>query len=442
MNLIKVLEQFVFWYPVIMGSMWVIGSIIFYNRIEKKDPLPLNDVPMVSILVPCYNEEKNIMSTISHLEEIIYPNFEIIAINDGSTDNTVKILTRLAHKYQNLRLIDCKENCGKANALDIGVIAARSEILVTIDADAYLEPDALNYIVAHFTNKHNGERVGAVTGNPRVRNRSSLLAKIQLCEYSSIVSLTKRTQRILGKVMTVSGVVAAFRKTALMSVHFWDRDVITEDIGVTWKLEKNFWDVRYEPKAKCWMLVPETFKGLWKQRLRWAQGGLEVMGRHADIFRNYKERRFYPIYLEQLISITWSICWFALTIYEFSMYGLGKASLMDNFWKCQFLSFVCVVQSFVAVKVDSHNDENLLKGYIWAAWYPVFYWYINAFVILFAIPKTIFKKRGLARWSSPDRGIGTEDTTEDVENNGLVVDGSTQETGVLVNSYVGKGDMP
>lgn len=416
--MIKILGQFVFWYPVIMSTMWIIGSIFFYFRIEKKDSLPLNETPMVSILIPCYNEGENIRTTISRLEQITYPNFEIVAINDGSTDKTAEILYELAGKYENLRFIDCKENCGKANALDIGLIAAKSEILVTIDADAYLEPDALNYMVSHFTNKHNGERVGAVTGNPRVRNRSSLLAKIQLCEYSSIINMTKRTQRILGKVMTVSGVVAAFRKTALMHVHFWDRDMITEDIGVTWKLEKSFWDVRYEPKAKCWMLVPETFKGLCKQRLRWAQGGLEVMGRHADIFKDFKERRFYPIYFEQFLSITWSICWLGLMIYEIVMCAVGKEYYMSYFWKGQFLSFICIAQFFAAVKLDSRNDENLLKGYKWAAWYPVFYWYINAFIILFAIPKTIFRKRGLARWSSPDRGIGTADNdNEDSENN-------------------------
>ena len=137
---------------------------------------------------------------------------EVIVVNDGSSDNTSEIVTSLISKYPRLRFIDLKENCGKANALYLGLIASKGEILLGVDSDSYVMPDALNYMVPHFTNRFNGERVGAVTGNPRVRNRSSLLAKIQLCEYSSIISLIKRTQRVWGKVMTVSGVVVAFRK--------------------------------------------------------------------------------------------------------------------------------------------------------------------------------------------------------------------------------------
>ncbi|MGV2687283.1 glycosyltransferase, partial [Clostridium perfringens] len=119
----------------------------------------------------------------------------------------------------------------------------------------------------------------------------------------SIIGSIKRTQRILGKVMTVSGVIVAFRKKALMDVGMWDRDMITEDIAISWKLQKRFWDIRYEPRALCWMLVPETLKGIWKQRVRWSQGGQEVVLRHWDIFKDWRQRRLWPIYIEQILSI-------------------------------------------------------------------------------------------------------------------------------------------
>lgn len=109
--------------------------------------------------------------------------------------------------------------------------------------------------------------------------------------------------------MTVSGVVVAFRKRALLDCNLWDRDMITEDIGVTWKLEKNFWDVRYEPNALCMMLVPETVKGLFKQRKRWSQGGMEILRRHYDVIGHWKTRRMILVYLEQITSIVWAICW-------------------------------------------------------------------------------------------------------------------------------------
>ncbi|MBR6403745.1 MAG: poly-beta-1,6 N-acetyl-D-glucosamine synthase [Eubacterium sp.] len=405
--LFKTIELFVFWYPAIMSVVWIAGGIIFYMCIERGNPLPLYKTPMVSILVPCFNEADTIENTVKRLSEMKYPNYEIIVINDGSSDNTSEIVTGLVDRYPNLRFIDLKENCGKANALYLGLIASKGEILLGVDSDSYVMPDALNYMVPHFTNRFNGERVGAVTGNPRVRNRSSLLAKIQLCEYSSIISLIKRTQRIWGKVMTVSGVVVAFRKRALVDAELWDRDMITEDIGVTWKLEKKFWDIRYEPRALCMMLVPETVKGLAKQRGRWTSGGMEILRRHNNIFTNWKERRLFPVYMEQLLSILWSICW--LIMVNVILYHLivdGNYIQMPYIWKSLFLSSVCLIQFSVAMLLDKKYDPHLLKHSVAAIWYPFFYWYINALLVIKSLPTLFKNNKKLAVWSSPDRGIG------------------------------------
>ena len=403
---LKAIELFVFWYPAIMSAIWIAGGIIFYFCNERKKALPLYETPFVSVLVPCYNEEDTIENTVKELSALEYPDYEIIVINDGSSDRTSEIVRSIADKYPRMRFIDLKENCGKANALYLGLIAAKGEILVGVDSDSYIMPDALNYMVPHFTNRFNGERVGAVTGNPRVRNRSSLLAKIQLCEYASIISLIKRTQRIWGKVMTVSGVVVAFRKRALMDAELWDRDMITEDIGVTWKLEKKFWDVRYEPRALCMMLVPETVIGLAKQRKRWASGGMEILRRHFNIFKTWKERRLIPVYMEQICSILWSLCWLLmLIIILFHLFVDHTYIQLPYLWKSLFLSSICLVQVMVAMILDKKYDPKLLRHSIVAIWYPFVYWYINAIIVIKSLP-TLFKKNTkLATWHSPDRGI-------------------------------------
>ncbi len=403
---LKAIELFVFWYPAIMSAIWIAGGIIFYFCNERKKALPLYETPFVSVLVPCYNEEDTIENTVKELSALEYPDYEIIVINDGSSDRTSEIVRSIADKYPRMRFIDLKENCGKANALYLGLIAAKGEILVGVDSDSYIMPDALNYMVPHFTNRFNGERVGAVTGNPRVRNRSSLLAKIQLCEYASIISLIKRTQRIWGKVMTVSGVVVAFRKRALMDAELWDRDMITEDIGVTWKLEKKFWDVRYEPRALCMMLVPETVIGLAKQRKRWASGGMEILRRHFNIFKTWKERRLIPVYMEQICSILWSLCWLLmLIIILFHLFVDHTYIQLPYLWKSLFLSSICLVQFMVAMILDKKYDPKLLRHSIVAIWYPFVYWYINAIIVIKSLP-TLFKKNTkLATWHSPDRGI-------------------------------------
>ena len=250
----RFLESFVFWYPAIMSTVWIVGALLFLERIELKKPLPLTKTPMVSILIACHNESSTIEHTLENLKDLDYPNYEIIAIDDGSTDNTFEVLTQLLDKYSHLRIVKMKHNSGKANALYHGLLVSKGEVLVGVDADSYLEKDALLYMVPHFTNTNSGERVGAVTGNPRVRNRSSLLSKIQLCEYASIISLTKRTQRILGKVMTVSGVCVAYRKRALLDCHLWDRDLLTEDVAITWKLEK----AELKVKEYLGLLLPQV----------------------------------------------------------------------------------------------------------------------------------------------------------------------------------------
>ena len=399
------ITAFVYWYPAVMAMMWVLGSLLFYWSNERKKALPLKEAPFVSILMPAHNESDILYNVVKEMTTLNYPNYEIILINDGSSDDTGEVLKNIVQMYDIVRVIDLKPNCGKANALYLGTIAAKGEILVGVDADSYLDKNALRYLVSHFINANNGERVGAVTGNPRVRNRGSLLGKLQLCEYASIISLIKRTQRVLGKVMTVSGVCVAYRKRALLECGFWDRDMMTEDIAVTWKLEKNFWDVRYEPRALCWMLVPETVKGLWRQRKRWAEGGLEVIFRHWDIWKSWRRRRLAPIYLEQVCSFFWSVCWLVLTLILLIAEFRGETIFLEYLWKSQFLSFVCLLQFGVAIWLESRYDRQILKS-VWSViWYPLIYWYVNVFISLAALFKTLFPKKKLATWKSPDRGI-------------------------------------
>jgi len=308
-----------------------------------------------------------------------------------------------------LRVVNVLQNKGKANALQQGVLAAKAEIIATIDSDAILDKDALRYMIPHFITPNYGERVGAVTGNPRIRNRTSLLSKIQLVEYASIIGLIKRTQRVLGKVMTVSGVFVVFRKKALLDAGLWDTDLITDDIGITWKLQRKFWDVRYEPKALCWMLVPETVKGIWKQRLRWTQGGIEVILRHMDIFLDWRQRRLYPIYIEQVLSVLWAILWFVSVIISIYQFVFLHEYISPILWIGNYLSIICLMQFSVALYIERTYEKDILKFLLWAIWYPVLYWHINALLVIFALPRGLKilrkDKKQFATWESPDRGL-------------------------------------
>ncbi len=411
------LADFVFYYPIIMSFVWMIGGICFYWRRERgrdKNPPILTHKPLVSVFIPAHNEERDIADAVHSIFANHYKNLEVIVINDASTDNTQQVLESLMDEYPSLKILHMEKNLGKANGLNLAFAMSHGEIIVTLDADSMLDEHAIEWAVWHF---NNFPRVGAVTGNPKVRNRTSLLAKIQTAEYASVIGLIKRTQRIIGKVMTVSGVVAAWRRTAIINAGMWSNTAITDDIEMTWKMETKFWDIRYEPNMVCWMLVPETLKGIWVQRKRWAQGGVEVIRTHIDVWCHYKERRIWPIYLDYFLGIFWAysfvicgILWFARLLFDFT--GSSYAAMLPDLgnplisWKGSLISLVCLLQFFVSILIDSRYDKSLLKIYFWVIWYPVIYWIFNALSAVVATPVGL--KRDMtttAVWVSPDRGI-------------------------------------
>ena len=261
-------------------------------------------------------------------------------------------------------------------------------------------------------------RVGAVTGNPRVINRTTLLGKIQIGEYSSIIGLIKRTQRLLGKVLTVSGGVAAFRKSALLDCGLFDSDTVTEDIDITWKLQKKFWDVRFEPRALCWVLVPETIKGLWRQRVRWAQGGIEVLKKHVSIWRDKRQRRLWPVYVEYFVGALWAhlfifvcVLWvisFLLNYFFDTMPILPFAPFIPK-WKGSILAVTCLFQFAVSLMLDGrYEGRSFLKYYFWVIWYALLYWFICALAVVKSVYNVFIKKAGVSvTWKSPDRGLHT-----------------------------------
>src|SRR5437868_4841311 len=276
--LVIAIPQFCFGYPFIMAWYWMAGGVLFYLTRERTmapqdRPPPIAHWPPISILVPCYNEADNAEETLSTAAAVDYPEFEVIAINDGSRDNTAEVLDRLAAHIPRLRVVHLAANQGKATAMNVGALMARHELLVCIDGDALLDPHALRWIARAFRRGN----VGGLAGNSRIRNRTSLLGRLQVGEFSSIIGLIRRAQTTYGRLFTVSGVICAFRKRALADAGWWSPRTITDDIDVTWRVQVAGWRVVYQPNAIVWILMPETLRGLWKQRLRWAEGGVEMM---------------------------------------------------------------------------------------------------------------------------------------------------------------------
>ncbi len=411
------LLAYVYYYPLFMSYLWMCGGIYYRFHWENAgghhfdNPPPLEESPPVSMLIPCYNESENIEETIRYATQQDYPDYEIIAINDGSSDDTGAILDRLQQQYDQLRVIHLKHNRGKAMALKMGAMVANSEFLVCIDSDAVLDAHAIHWMMTHF---NQSPRVAAVTGNPRIRNRSTLLGKVQVGEFSSIIGLIKRAQRIYGRIFTVSGVVTAFRKSALQRVGYWNTDMLTEDIDISWQLQLDHWDIRYEPNALCWILMPETYGGLWKQRLRWAKGGVETALRYTSSLFSWRKRRMWMVMVEYFLSVIWSYVAAAILL----LWLLGKFIVVPEQyavpsivpgWNGVVLGTTCLLQFIVSLAIDSRYEKGLWKHFYWMVWYPLAYWLINTLTIVSALPMVLFRRSGkTGKWDSPDRGIKNE----------------------------------
>jgi biofilm PGA synthesis N-glycosyltransferase PgaC len=402
-----------FYYPLTMSLFWIVGGIVYFLRWESKtakhnDPPILSHWPRATLVVPCHNEGSQVRDTLEYAANQDYPDFEIIAVDDGSSDDTGRILDELTGLYPQLRVLHFPKNQGKAMGLRMAALAANSDFLICIDGDALLDRYATRWLMWHLVT---GPRVGAVTGNPRIRNRSTLLGRLQVGEFSSIIGLIKRAQRIYGRIFTVSGVIAAFRISALHQVGYWNTDMVTEDIDVSWRLQMDFWDIRYEPNALCWILMPETLRGLWKQRLRWAQGGVEVAGRYMRLMWNWRRRRMWLVLIEFSLSVLWSYVMFVVLLLSLCglVVALPPALRMPGpmpGWYGVILSALCIVQFIVSLVIDSRYEEQIGRQFFWIIWYPLVFWMIGMVTTVVALPKVLAKgTRTRAVWESPDRGI-------------------------------------
>jgi biofilm PGA synthesis N-glycosyltransferase PgaC len=406
------LFQFVFYYPFFMALIWIVGSLVFFWRRERRRQVPpeLTEYPQVTVLIPCRNEHAAIEQVVRTVAASRYPNVDILVIDDASTDESAAIVERLLPEIPHLRLLRLERNLGKAMALSLGALSSKAEYLMCLDADALLDEHAIHWMVFDL---ERSPRAGAVTGNPRVLNRTTLVSRIQVGEFSAIVGMIKRTQRLLGRVYTVSGVCSCFRRRAVHDVGYWSSDTVTDDVDISWKLQLAFWGILYEPRAVCWILVPESLRGLWRQRVRWARGGMEAALRyHRSVFR-WTGRRMWPVFVELIVSTAWCyavllvlLAWILTQLMPAWMpAGLQVATLLPG-WSGSLLAVVCLLQFLTGLTLDRrYEGARLIRQLFWAIWYPAVYWVIAAGTSVVALPIAL-SRRGRtshAIWRSPDR---------------------------------------
>ena len=257
--------------------------LLLYDKFIKNDSWSSSEVrPKVSIIVPAHNEGKVIERTIESLVSLAYPNKEIIVVDDNSSDDTYLKAKPYAVRGDIILVRKREPHSNKAMAVKYGSAFASGEIIVCIDADTILQNEGLVRIVEPFSDP----KVVGVAGNVRVYNTRSLLEKVQAYEYLIAMEMGRKFQSLLQILLIIPGAFGAFRRKVMNAIGGIDTDTITEDFDFVLKLRKTGYKVVFAQKAIAWTVVPNTFSGWFRQRVRWAYGQLQSIKKHRDLLFN------------------------------------------------------------------------------------------------------------------------------------------------------------
>jgi cellulose synthase/poly-beta-1,6-N-acetylglucosamine synthase-like glycosyltransferase/peptidoglycan/xylan/chitin deacetylase (PgdA/CDA1 family) len=268
--------RLLWWGFAIAGALCIarVGVLVlFARRHRRRDHQPLRYLPPVSIVVPAYNERVGIVAAVRSLAASYYPVFEVVVVDDGSTDGTAEVAESLA--FPNVRVVR-RPNGGKPAALNTGIAAAVHDLLVLVDGDTVFEAETLRELVAPFADP----QVGAVSGNTKVGNRRGLLGRWQHIEYVIGFNLDRRMFDVLRCMPTVPGAIGAFRRIAIAQAGGVSDDTLAEDTDLTMALCRAGWQVVYASDARAWTEAPASLSQLWRQRYRWCYGTLQAMWKH------------------------------------------------------------------------------------------------------------------------------------------------------------------
>lgn len=265
-----------------VGSFWVIKPLFFtvlapwYTHVwerRKRYFARRSYGPLVSVLLPAWNEEVGLVVTLKTILASSYRPLEIIVINDGSTDRSDAIMRAFLQKYQQHAkgsdgsipiVYRTRPNEGKGAALNTGLALARGEIIVTFDADCVVQKDAIKHLVSYFADVE----VMAVAGNIQIGNTRTILGLIQSLEYT-LGFQCKKAEALLGMVFVIGGAASAFRREIFTRLGGYDTKTLTEDLDLSLRIQRAGMRIVYASEAVIHTEGPTTLRGLLKQRFRW-----------------------------------------------------------------------------------------------------------------------------------------------------------------------------
>ena len=310
--------ELIFWSGEILFTLFIIGIVLSVGRMilmavlasiqKRKEENPATNIipvfllkdngnyPLVSIIVPAYNEEVNSIRTVNSLLAQDYPDIEIIFVDDGSKDMTYSHVKEAFNDNPKVHVFT-KLNGGKASALNFGIEKCIADYVVCIDADTQLKTDAVSFLMKKFTD----DSVGAVAGNVKVGNEVNMITRWQSIEYITSQNFDRRAFDLLNCITVVPGAIGAFRKDAILIAGGFTTDTLAEDCDLTMRLLRNGYIIRNCTTALSYTEAPETFREFMKQRFRWSFGIMQCFWKHRDTIFNKKYKNFGMIAMPNIL---------------------------------------------------------------------------------------------------------------------------------------------
>ncbi len=391
------------------GRLMFIGTLAIIEHWRERHALYDPDyAPTVAVIVPAFNEEKVILQTVTSLLASDHPpNFEIVVVDDGSTDETYRRCVEAFAGEPRVRVFT-KPNSGKPDALNLGVLHTDSEIVIALDADTIFVRDTIRKLIRHFADPN----VGAVAGNAKVGNRINLLTRWQALEYVTSQNLDRRAFNLLNCVTVVPGAVGAWRRELVETVGGFNDLTLAEDADLTMAIRKLGYSIAYEDEAVGLTEAPDTLRGFVRQRYRWMYGTLQAAWKHADaLFRpQYGSLGFVAlpnIFIFQVLFPLISPVMDLLMLVTVVTSGISKLqhpqeSSADSLRRALFYYALFVAIEFAAALIafllEKKENKRLL---VWLFWQRFFYRQLMYYV---AIKATWASLKGIAvGWNKVER---------------------------------------
>jgi cellulose synthase/poly-beta-1,6-N-acetylglucosamine synthase-like glycosyltransferase/spore germination protein YaaH/peptidoglycan/xylan/chitin deacetylase (PgdA/CDA1 family) len=409
-----------YWSGHILFSLFIIGILLSVGRMvmmavlatiqkrkEKREhelistiPLAVTGTrPLVSVIVPAYNEEINSVRTINSLLVQDYPNLEIIFVDDGSKDSTYQTVKDHFKDHPQVNVIT-KTNGGKASALNYGISHTDAEYVICIDADTQLKQDAVRLLMEKFTDSN----VGAVAGNVKVANEVNMITRWQSIEYITSQNFDRRAFDLLNCITVVPGAIGAFRRDALLISGGFTKDTLAEDCDLTMRMLRGGYVIRNCTSALSFTEAPETFKQFMKQRFRWSFGVMQCFWKHRDTLFNPKYKNLGMVAMPNVLIFQIILPFLAPLADLILVISVVAASLGIVVASVQHIIFYYIIFTLVdmagAALAFAYEKENVFK-LVWMLPQRIIYRQMMYYILIKSFGKAL--KGEMQGWGSLKR---------------------------------------